>query len=113
MSVKCVSLIQPVFFLVLFFFQLAAVRKLQAKGLSLVKDDPNAVKRKRHNSGDITARVERSLALPEGEKTTQEEEEEPALKKRREHLEYIQSEEFQRILNGKSANSWLMGEVRE
>ena len=47
-----------------------------------------------------------------GEKTTAEEdEEEPAQKKRREQLEYIQSEEFQHILNAKSTNTWIMGEV--
>ncbi|XP_062862397.1 protein MCM10 homolog [Trichomycterus rosablanca] len=93
--------------------KLAAVRKLQAKGVSIVKDDPNSVKRKRPNSGDIASRVERNLVSPEGEKNAEEEEEEPAQKRRREQLEYIQSEEFQRILNGKSANSWLMGEMEE
>ncbi|KTF88491.1 hypothetical protein cypCar_00039677, partial [Cyprinus carpio] len=41
------------------------------------------------------------------------EEEEPVQKKRREQLEYIQSEEFQRILNAKSSNSWMMGEIEE
>ncbi|KAL7827996.1 hypothetical protein AOLI_G00311480 [Acnodon oligacanthus] len=90
--------------------KMAAVRKLQAKGVAIVKDDPNSVKRKRPSSSEITVRVQRSLASPEGEKTTAEEEE-PAQKKRREQLEYIQSEEFQHILNKKSANSWIMGEV--
>ncbi|XP_048011859.1 protein MCM10 homolog [Megalobrama amblycephala] len=94
--------------------KLAAVRKLQAKGSAIVKDDPNAVKRKRSNSDDIANRVERNLSTP---KVTDEnstgEEEEPAQKKRREQLEYIQSEEFQRILNAKSSNSWMMGEMEE
>ncbi|XP_036433399.1 protein MCM10 homolog isoform X2 [Colossoma macropomum] len=93
--------------------KMAAVRKLQAKGVAIVKDDPNSVKRKRPSSSEITSRVQRSLTSPEGEKTTaeEEEEEEPAQKKRREQLEFIQSEEFQRILNAKSTNSWIMGEV--
>ncbi|XP_051544756.1 protein MCM10 homolog isoform X2 [Myxocyprinus asiaticus] len=94
--------------------KLAAVRKLQAKGSVIVKDDPNAVKRKRANSDEITERVARNHSTP---KVTDEnstcEEEEPALKKRRAQLEYIQSEEFQRILNGKSSNSWMMGEIEE
>ncbi|XP_017572318.1 protein MCM10 homolog isoform X1 [Pygocentrus nattereri] len=90
--------------------KMAAVRKLQAKGVAIVKDDPNSVKRKRPSSSEITVRVQRSLTSPEDEKTTAEEEE-PAQKKRREQLEYIQSEEFQHILNAKSTNSWIMGEV--
>ncbi|XP_017349971.1 protein MCM10 homolog isoform X2 [Ictalurus punctatus] len=93
--------------------KLAAVKKLQAKGMALIKDDPNAVKRKRLNSNDLTARVERSLASPEGENRAELEAEEPAQKKRREQLDYIQSEEFQHILNAKSTNSWIMGEVEE
>ncbi|XP_026779649.3 protein MCM10 homolog [Pangasianodon hypophthalmus] len=93
--------------------KLAAVKKLQAKGVSLVKNDPNAVKRKRPNSNDITARVELSLASSEGENRAEQEAEEPAQKKRREQLDYIQSEEFQRILNAKSTNSWIIGEVEE
>ncbi|MCJ8743358.1 hypothetical protein PDJAM_G00092990 [Pangasius djambal] len=91
----------------------AAVKKLQAKGVALIKDDPNAVKRKRSNSNDITARVELSLASSEGENSAEQEAEEPAQKKRREQLDYIQSEEFQRILNAKSTNSWIIGEVEE
>lgn len=119
---------------------MAAVRKLQGKGSVLVKDDPNAVKRKRPNSDDIADRVERNLSTPKGtdisvllltvclfvflrgtysaknpsaasDENSTGEEEEPAQKKKREQLEYIQSEEFQRILNAKSSNSWMMGEV--
>ncbi|XP_060759199.1 protein MCM10 homolog [Neoarius graeffei] len=93
--------------------KLAAVKKLQAKGVALIKNDPNAVKRKQPNSSDITARVERSLASPEGENRAEWEAEEPAQKRRREQLDYIQSDEFQRILNAKSTNSWIMGEVEE
>ncbi|KAF7693973.1 protein MCM10 homolog [Silurus meridionalis] len=93
--------------------KLAAVKKLQAKGVALIKDDPNAVKRKRPNSIDIKARVECCLTSPEGENVAGKEAEEPAQKKRREQLDYMQSEEFQRILNAKSTNSWIMGEMEE
>ncbi|XP_077091069.1 protein MCM10 homolog [Siphateles boraxobius] len=94
--------------------KLAAVRKLQAKGSVIVKDDPNAVKRKRAKGDDITDRVERNLSTPTvTDENSIGEEEEPAQKKRREQLEYIQSEEFQRILNAKSSNSWMMGEIEE
>ncbi|KTF92612.1 hypothetical protein cypCar_00003472 [Cyprinus carpio] len=92
--------------------KLAAMRKLKVKGSVIVKDDPNAVKRKRANGDDITERVERNLSTPTDENSTGEEEE-PAQKKRREQLDYIQSEEFQRILNAKSSNSWMMGEIEE
>lgn len=115
------------------------MRKLQAKGSVIIKDDPNAVKRKRASSDDIADRVERNLSTSKGTDTSvlwltvylfvflngtysskspsavsdenSTAEEEPAQKKRREQLEYIQSEEFQRILNAKSSNSWMMGEV--
>ncbi|XP_043093009.1 protein MCM10 homolog isoform X2 [Puntigrus tetrazona] len=94
--------------------KLAAVRKLQAKGSVIVKDDPNAVKRKRAKSDEIEDRVERNLTAPKvSDENPTGEEEEPAQKKRRERLEYIQSEEFQRILNAKSSNSWMMGEIEE
>lgn len=42
------------------------MRKLKAKGSVIVKDDPNAVKRKRANGDDITERVERNLSTPTG-----------------------------------------------
>ncbi|XP_051974702.1 protein MCM10 homolog [Xyrauchen texanus] len=94
--------------------KLAAVRKLQAKGSVIVKDDPNAVKRKRASSDEITERVAQNLSTPEvTDENSTCEEEEPALKKRRAQLEYIQSEEFQRILDAKSSNSWMMGEIEE
>uniref|UniRef100_A0A8C2HGM4 Protein MCM10 homolog n=1 Tax=Cyprinus carpio TaxID=7962 RepID=A0A8C2HGM4_CYPCA len=96
------------------FGKLAAVKKLQAKGSVMVKDDPNAVKHKRANSDDIADRVERNLSTPKvSNENSTGEEEEPVQKKRREQLEYIQSEEFQRILNAKSPNSWMMGEIEE
>lgn len=91
--------------------KMAALRKLQAKGATITKDDPNAVKRKRVSNDDIAARVEKNRSSPEGSKAAAGEEEEPAQKKRRAQLEYIQSEEFQRILNAKSQFTWLMGEM--
>ncbi|KAF4114804.1 hypothetical protein G5714_005027 [Onychostoma macrolepis] len=73
--------------------KMAAVRKLQGKGSVIVKDDPNAVKRKRANSDHIADRVERNLSTP---KVSDE-----------------NSTGFQRILNAKSSNSWMMGEIEE
>ncbi|KAJ8006906.1 hypothetical protein DPEC_G00112070 [Dallia pectoralis] len=81
--------------------KLAALKKLRMKGSGLTKEDPNSVKRKRSNSTDITARVQKNLSSPNGEQPGSEEEE-PAEKKRREQLNYVQSEEFQKILNAKS-----------
>lgn len=49
---------------------MAAVRKLQAKGSAIVKDDPNAVKRKRTKSDDIADRVARNLSSPKGMDTS-------------------------------------------
>ncbi|KAG7454628.1 hypothetical protein MATL_G00261810 [Megalops atlanticus] len=84
--------------------KLAALRKLREKGQAIAKEDPNAVKRKRPNSTDITKRVEQNRASPEGEQAGAEPEE-PALKKRRAQLEYLQSDEFQQILNAKSRHT--------
>ncbi|XP_028426527.1 protein MCM10 homolog isoform X2 [Perca flavescens] len=81
--------------------KLAALKKLRNKGAGLEKEDPNAVKRKRSNGSEISTRVEKNLTSPNVESSSNEEEE-PALKKKREQLLYIQSEEFQKILNAKS-----------
>uniref|UniRef100_A0A3Q0R5R0 Protein MCM10 homolog n=1 Tax=Amphilophus citrinellus TaxID=61819 RepID=A0A3Q0R5R0_AMPCI len=86
--------------------KLAALKKLRAKGTGLKKEDPNAVKRKRSNSGDISARVERNRTSPSESSTN--EAEEPAQKKKREQLDYIQSEEFQKILNAKSRHGVVL-----
>ncbi|XP_042562058.1 protein MCM10 homolog isoform X2 [Clupea harengus] len=91
--------------------KMAALRKLHAKGATITKDDPNAVKRKRASGSDIAARVEKNQSSSEGDKSAAGEGEEPVQKKRRDQLDYIQSEEFQRILNAKSQFSWLMGEM--
>ncbi|XP_042367369.1 protein MCM10 homolog isoform X2 [Plectropomus leopardus] len=81
--------------------KVAALKKLRAKGAGLEKEDPNAVKRKRSNDSEINARVEKNLTSPNGESSSNDDEE-PAQKKKREQLLYIQSEEFQKILNAKS-----------
>ncbi|XP_071188800.1 protein MCM10 homolog isoform X1 [Salvelinus alpinus] len=81
--------------------KLAALKKLRVKGAGLAKEDPNAVKRKRSSSTDITTRVQKNLSSPDGEQPGAKEEE-PAQKKRREKMDYVQSEEFKKILNAKS-----------
>ncbi|XP_068572799.1 protein MCM10 homolog [Cebidichthys violaceus] len=81
--------------------KLVALKRLKIKEAGLEKEDPNAVKRKRSNNGELSARVEKNLTSPNGESSGIEEEE-PAQKKKREQLLYIQSEEFQKILNAKS-----------
>ncbi|XP_071358181.1 protein MCM10 homolog isoform X2 [Trachinotus anak] len=87
--------------------KMAALKKLKAKGTGLEKEDPNAVKRKRRNSSEISARVEKNLTSPNGESSSNEDEE-PALKKKRDQLHYIQSEEFQKILNAKSRHGVVL-----
>lgn len=46
--------------------KLAALKKLRKKGVGLEKEDPNAVKRKRSNNVEISARVEKNLTSPNG-----------------------------------------------
>ncbi|XP_029969373.1 protein MCM10 homolog [Salarias fasciatus] len=87
--------------------KMAALRKLKAKGLALEKEDPNAVKRKRSDDGEISARVEKNRTSPNGGSSSNEEEE-PALKKKRDQLRYVQSEEFQKILNAKSRHDVVL-----
>ncbi|KAM4523219.1 protein MCM10 homolog isoform 2-T2 [Fundulus diaphanus] len=89
--------------------KLAALKKLRAKGAALEKEDPNGVKRKRADSSEISARVEKNRTSPNGEPSgNEEEEEEPALKKKRDQLRYVESEEFQRILNAKSRHGLVL-----
>ncbi|XP_074554780.1 protein MCM10 homolog [Halichoeres trimaculatus] len=87
--------------------KLAALKKLRAKGAALEKEDPNAVKRKRRSDDEISARVERNLNTSQDESTNKDEEE-PALKKKRADLQYVQSEEFQKILNAKSRHGAVL-----
>ncbi|XP_037552059.1 protein MCM10 homolog [Nematolebias whitei] len=86
--------------------KMAALKKLRAKGSGLEKEDPNAVKRKRSNSSEISTRVEKNRTSPNG--TEAGGEEEPAQKKKRDQLHYVQSEEFQKILNAKSRHGTVL-----
>uniref|UniRef100_A0A8D3EFH2 Protein MCM10 homolog n=1 Tax=Scophthalmus maximus TaxID=52904 RepID=A0A8D3EFH2_SCOMX len=87
--------------------KMAALKKLRGKGAKLEKEDPNSVKRKRSNDINISARVEKNLTSPTGGSSSPEDEE-PALKKKRDQLRYIQSEEFQKILNAKSRHDVVL-----
>ncbi|KAG7270320.1 hypothetical protein CRUP_030220 [Coryphaenoides rupestris] len=85
--------------------KMAALRRLKAKGAGLAKEDPNAMKRKRSGGEgcEISARVEKNLAAVQGgEPADAEGEEDGPAQKRKRDLSYIQSEEFQKILNAKS-----------
>ncbi|CAF96288.1 unnamed protein product, partial [Tetraodon nigroviridis] len=86
--------------------KMAALKKLKARGTGLAREDPNALKRKRGNSSGISARVEQNLASAEESPST--DQEEPAQKRRREQLLYLQSEEFQTILNAKSRHGAVL-----
>ncbi|KAM6288464.1 protein MCM10 homolog isoform 2-T2 [Spheniscus humboldti] len=89
--------------------KLAAIHRLRAKGQVLVQADPNSVKRKRADVDDvleIVERVEKNVAQPQDM-----DEPEPAQKKRREQLAYLESEEFQKILNAKSKHTDVLKEA--
>ncbi|CAH2275624.1 MCM10 homolog [Pelobates cultripes] len=89
--------------------KLAAIRKLQTKGQTLKKDDPNSLKRPRASStdiGQVLHRVENNVVSPEAP-----DEQEPAMKRRREQLAYLQSEEFQKILKAKSKHTGVIKEA--
>ncbi|XP_039617214.1 protein MCM10 homolog isoform X2 [Polypterus senegalus] len=86
-----------------------ALRKVRERGTLLTKEDPNNIKRKRSEAilSNIAKRAEKSLSSPEEEK----EGIEPALKKRREQMQYLQSAEFQDILNAKSRHTEVLNEA--
>ncbi|XP_075713524.1 protein MCM10 homolog [Rhinoderma darwinii] len=89
--------------------KMAAIRKLQAKGQILTKADPNSIKRKRSSSTDIdqvVQRAEREVLSPEAA-----DEGEPSLKRHKEQLAYMQSEEFQKILKAKSKHTGVLKEA--
>ncbi|XP_044136020.1 protein MCM10 homolog isoform X3 [Bufo gargarizans] len=89
--------------------KLAAIRKLQAKGQILTKANPNCIKRKRNSSTDVdqvAQRAERHVSSPEAA-----EESEPAIKRHKEQLAYLQSEEFQKILKAKSKHTGVLQEA--
>ncbi|XP_009981900.1 PREDICTED: protein MCM10 homolog [Tauraco erythrolophus] len=95
--------------------KLAAIHRLRAKGQILAKTDPNSVKRKRADADDvleIVERVEKNVAQPQSTKAEHDIDElEPAQKKRREQLAYLESEEFQKILNAKSKHTDVLKEA--
>ncbi|KAL4660306.1 hypothetical protein GN956_G429 [Arapaima gigas] len=80
--------------------KVAALKKLQAKGVVISKEDPNAIKRKRPSISDVAGRVEKNLAS--NQSGSEEDSSEPEQKKCRKYLEYLQSDAFQQILNAKS-----------
>ncbi|XP_054669504.1 protein MCM10 homolog isoform X2 [Grus americana] len=95
--------------------KLAAIHRLRAKGQVLAKTDPNSTKRKRADVDDvleIVERVEKNVAQPQGTEADNDMDElEPAQKKRREQLAYLESEEFQKILNAKSKHTDVLKEA--
>ncbi|GCC36790.1 hypothetical protein chiPu_0015289 [Chiloscyllium punctatum] len=90
--------------------KMAAIVKLRKKGEILTKEDPNCVKRKLPNTEEMPARIleriEKNLSSIPGEGN-----DEPTLKKRHEQLEYLDSEEFQKILNARSRHVGAVQEV--
>ncbi|XP_063782961.1 protein MCM10 homolog [Pseudophryne corroboree] len=87
----------------------AAIEKLQTKGQMLTKADPNSIKRKRFSSSNIdqvAQRVDRNSSPPEAADDS-----EPAMKRHREQLAYLQSEEFQKILKAKSKHTGVLKEA--
>ncbi|KAM6416422.1 protein MCM10 homolog [Pluvialis apricaria] len=95
--------------------KLAAIHRLRAKGQILAKTDPNSVKRKRADVDDvleIVERVEKNVAQSQATEADNDMDElEPAQKKRREQLAYLESEEFQKILNAKSKHTDVLKEA--
>ncbi|XP_038624282.1 protein MCM10 homolog [Tachyglossus aculeatus] len=88
--------------------KLAAITKLRAKGQILPKSDPNGVKRKQRDPGqvlEVAERVEINAATssPPGEDDL-----EPSQKRRREQLAYLESEEFQTILKARSKHTGVL-----
>ncbi|MEE6481548.1 hypothetical protein FKM82_012899 [Ascaphus truei] len=89
--------------------KLLAVQKLRAKGQMLTKLNPNSIKRKHANSADVVQvaqRAQSNATSPEAP-----DEIEPAIKKRKEQLAYLGSEEFQKILNAKSKHTGVLREA--
>ncbi|XP_053429208.1 protein MCM10 homolog isoform X2 [Nycticebus coucang] len=89
--------------------KLAAITKLRAKGQILTKTNPNSIKTKQKDSQDVLEVMERveknTTSSPPAE-----DELEPAVKKRREQLAYLESEEFQKILKAKSKHTGILKE---
>ncbi|XP_026545454.1 protein MCM10 homolog [Notechis scutatus] len=87
--------------------KMAAIKKLHAKGQILPKVDPNSIKRKRSDFDvpSISERVEKNIADSEEGRAL-----EPVEKKRRQQLEYLESAEFQEILNARSKHNGVLKE---
>ncbi|XP_023563819.1 protein MCM10 homolog [Octodon degus] len=89
--------------------KLAAIAKLRAKGQILTKTNPNNIARKQKNLQDVQEvkeRVEKNNTSSKAEDDL-----EPAEKRRREQLAYLESEEFQRILQAKSKHTGILKEA--
>nr|XP_033814053.1 protein MCM10 homolog isoform X2 [Geotrypetes seraphini] len=89
--------------------KLMAFQKLQLKGQVLAKMNPNSIKRKRANPVSalkMVQIVEKNLLAPEVQ-----DEQTPLVKKRREQLAYLQSKEFQELLNAKSKHMGVLKEA--
>ncbi|KAM6383603.1 protein MCM10 homolog [Alca torda] len=95
--------------------KLAAIYRLRAKGQILAKTDPNNVKRKRADADnvlEIVERVEKNVARPQSTEAENDMDKlEPVQKKRCEQLAYLESEEFQKILNAKSKHTDVLKEA--
>ncbi|XP_062991089.1 protein MCM10 homolog [Elgaria multicarinata webbii] len=87
--------------------KMAAINKLRAKGQVLSKVDPNGIKRKRSDLDvlEIAERVEKNIPVSEDTDAA-----EPAEKKRRQQLAYLESDEFQEILNARSKHTGVLKE---
>ncbi|XP_042325569.1 protein MCM10 homolog, partial [Sceloporus undulatus] len=88
--------------------KMAAINKLRAKGHILSKVDPNSIKRKRSDLDNlnISERVEKNTLVPEDNDASAE----PAEKKQRQQLAYLESDEFQEILNARSKHTGVLKE---
>nr|AAH90220.1 LOC398196 protein [Xenopus laevis] len=89
--------------------KLLAIQKLQAKGQTLAKTDPNSIKRKRGSSSEEL--VAQRVASHASTSPKSPDENEPAIKKHRDQLAYLESEEFQKILNAKSKHTGILKEA--
>ncbi|XP_077791800.1 protein MCM10 homolog isoform X2 [Podarcis muralis] len=87
--------------------KMAAINKLRAKGRVLAKVDPNSIKRKRSSLDipEISERAEKNIPLSQDVDAA-----EPAGKKLRKQLAYLESDEFQEILNARSKHTGVLKE---
>ncbi|XP_078090875.1 protein MCM10 homolog isoform X2 [Mustelus asterias] len=90
--------------------KMAAIIKLRKKGAILPKEDPNSVKRKLPDMEEMPAKILERIEKNHSP-THDEGNDEPTLKKHRSQLEYLDSEEFQKILNARSRHVGAMQEV--